>query len=57
MEERQEDIQGDGVCCEDFWELLIGNWDDLIDNTIDNVMGVVCIGLSLYGIVRDFFIN
>lgn len=54
MRERQEDIQSDGVCCEDFWECLIR---DLIDNAVDSTIEVVCTGLSLYGIVRDIFIN
>lgn len=54
MEERERNMQADGVCCEDFWECLIGN---LIDNAVDNIIEVVCTGLSLYGIVRDIFIN
>ncbi len=52
MEER-EDMQVDGVCCEDFWQYVIG---DFLDPLIDNVIRVMVFsGLSLYKMVQDIF--
>lgn len=57
MKER-EDMQVDGVCCEDFWQYVIGDFlDPLIDNVIDNIVTIALTGLFLYRKVQNIFTN